>query len=214
MLRKILLSLWCCSSLSVTYAAISLDNTPLAVPEGIKPWALSFKTQIQSEKERHAICTALGKIGYNSADEELIKNEFQAYLLMDEAQESQLAAGVLPLKPGLKRAIGKFHPGLKTSFKCQNIPCIRKNIDKINSQIMRLLAKRTVYVRKAGLIKGPILSANDSKRVQEEMKKIAIIANNEHVPKSIALSTFNAIILSSIKYEQQYKDNYYHRVNK
>ena len=57
-------------------------------------------------KERHAIGNALGKIGYNTTDEELMKNEFQAYLLMDEAQESKLAAWVADLKPKLKRAIG------------------------------------------------------------------------------------------------------------
>ncbi len=61
--------------------------------------------QALSQQEQRSIRNALGKIGYNATDEQLMQNEFQAYLLMVDAKESQLAAWVLVLKPKLLRAI-------------------------------------------------------------------------------------------------------------
>lgn len=89
---------------------------------------------------------------------------------------------------------------------CHNIACIRAHIDAINSQLLDLIALRTEYVKQAAYIKGRNHSANDTKRVQLELKNIAKLSQQKDLSASISLATFQALIQSSIQYEQQIID--------
>lgn len=65
-----------------------------------------YKTQINnfwktklSKKERNKIKTELKSLGYSDHDEQLVQNEFQAYMLMDGAEEARLADLVPKFEP-------------------------------------------------------------------------------------------------------------------
>lgn len=65
-----------------------------------------YKTQINkfwntklTKNERNKIKNALKTLGYSNHDEQLVQNEFQAYMLMDGAEESRLANLVTTFEP-------------------------------------------------------------------------------------------------------------------
>ena len=70
-----------------------------------------YRQQVQDvwqklpQKTRLAITKNLIALGYNATDDALIQNEFQAYILMSDAESSQLAAWVANLKPKLQASI-------------------------------------------------------------------------------------------------------------
>lgn len=97
----------------------------------------------------------------------------------------------------------------KNAAQCNDIKCIRTHIDNIDDRILTLLAERTAYVRRAGIIKGPIQSANDNARVQDELAQINKKSIKLNVPVEISLKTFSSLIQASIQYEQQYKNKYF-----
>jgi chorismate mutase/alkylhydroperoxidase family enzyme len=98
--------------------------------------------------------------------------------------------------------------------KCEKIVCIRKNINSLNDQILDLIAKRTAYVRQAGMIKGPKKQADDPDRVREELELIKNKSLSQGIPLEISLKVFQALIQSSIQYQQKYKDEYFKTENK
>lgn len=97
----------------------------------------------------------------------------------------------------------------KKAAECGNIKCIRNHIDYINDQILMLLAERTAYVRRAGIIKGPKQSASDPRRLQDELITIKKKSIQKNIPVEISLNTFNAMIQASIHYQQQYKTKFF-----
>src|SRR5271163_2897959 len=63
---------------------------------------------------------------------------------------------------------------------CDDITCIRKEMDRINNEILILLTERTAYVKRAGDLKSRTTKiADDRQRVADQEKKI--------IDKSIAL---------------------------
>lgn len=98
--------------------------------------------------------------------------------------------------------------------KCRNIKCIRNHIDVINDRILALLAERTAYVKRAGIIKGPDNIDNYSARVREELLIIKKKSLQQNVPEEISISTFTAIIQSSIRYQRDYVAGYFKNKNR
>jgi isochorismate pyruvate lyase len=95
------------------------------------------------------------------------------------------------------------------AMQCSNIKCIRVHIDNIDDRILSLIAERTAYVRRAGIIKGQAQPANDKKRVREELADIEKKSIKQNIPVEISSVTFSALIQASIQYQQQYKDKYF-----
>lgn len=90
---------------------------------------------------------------------------------------------------------------------CYDILSIRKEIDRINDQILHLLAERTAYVQRAGDIKSQKLKiANDSQRVLEQELKLLQTSDALGLPPEITLATFRALVEASIQFEQAYID--------
>jgi isochorismate pyruvate lyase len=97
----------------------------------------------------------------------------------------------------------------KNAAACADIKCVRAHIDNINDQILELLAERTAYVRRAGILKGPSHPADDPARVRHELAVISAKSSQKHLPAEISISTFMALIQSSIEYQQRFKDHYF-----
>lgn len=90
---------------------------------------------------------------------------------------------------------------------CQDISSIRKEMDRINNDILRLLTERTAYVKRAGDLKSKTTKiADDRQRVAEQEKKILDKSMELGLPIEISLPTFKVIVEKSIQFEQQYID--------
>lgn len=91
---------------------------------------------------------------------------------------------------------------------CQDISCIRKEIDRINNDILLLLTERTAYVKRAGDLKSKTTKiADDRQRVAEQEKKILNKSIELGLPQEISLPTFKAILETSIQFQQDYIDH-------
>jgi isochorismate pyruvate lyase len=90
---------------------------------------------------------------------------------------------------------------------CHDIACIRKEIDQINLQILKLLAKRTAYVKRAGDLKsGTTKIADDRQRVAAQEKILIEKSQELELPLEIAIPTFREIVENSIRFQQAYID--------
>ncbi len=88
---------------------------------------------------------------------------------------------------------------------CHDISCIRENIDQINEEILKLLAKRTAYVKRAGDLKGKTTKiAQDRARVESQEQKILEKSKVLEIPLEIVLPTFRALVENSILFQQEY----------
>jgi chorismate mutase len=77
---------------------------------------------------------------------------------------------LLLVKPVLAKTLDEHY---ETAQKCHDIPSIRVEMDRINTEILELLAERTAYVRRAGDLKSRTSRiADDRQRVLDQEKKI------------------------------------------
>lgn len=90
---------------------------------------------------------------------------------------------------------------------CHDITCIRREMDRINVQILRLLTERTAYVKRAGDLKSQTTKiADDRARVRDQEKKIIDASIELGLPTEISLPTFRALMETSIQFQQGYID--------
>lgn len=90
---------------------------------------------------------------------------------------------------------------------CHDIACIRMNINRINDEILKLLAERTAYVKRAGDLKSRSTKiADDRQRVADQEKIIIDRSIVLGLPIEVSLPAFRAIVESSIKFQQDYID--------
>ena len=90
---------------------------------------------------------------------------------------------------------------------CQDISAIRKEMDRINNEILKLLAERTAYVKRAGDLKSRTTKiADDRQRVADQEKKIVDRSIELELPTEISLPAFREIMETSIQFQQGYID--------
>lgn len=95
----------------------------------------------------------------------------------------------------------------KAKRNCQDIASIRIEMDRINNEILQLLAERTAYVQRAGDLKSLTSRiADDRQRVAEQAQKIADKSRELELPLEISLPSFQVIMETSIQYQQKYID--------
>jgi isochorismate pyruvate lyase len=90
---------------------------------------------------------------------------------------------------------------------CQDISDIRFEMDRINNEILQLLAERTAYVKRAGDLKSKGTKiADDRQRVADQEQKIRMKSIELGLPLEISLPAFREIMEESIKFQQRYID--------
>jgi len=95
----------------------------------------------------------------------------------------------------------------KAKQNCQDIGCIRSEMDRINIEILQLLAERTAYVKRAGDLKSQTTKvADDRQRVADQEKQIIEKSRELGVPLEISVPVFKEIMENSIKFQQQHID--------
>lgn len=91
---------------------------------------------------------------------------------------------------------------------CHELSCIRREMDRINEEILQLLTERTAYVKRAGDLKLKTTRiADDRQRVADQEQKIGALSRELELPLEISLPAFRWIMESSIQFQQQYIDS-------
>jgi isochorismate pyruvate lyase len=84
---------------------------------------------------------------------------------------------------------------------------IRVEINRINNEILQLLAERTAYVKRVGDLKSKTHRiAEDRQRIVAQEQIIIHKSNELELPEEISVPTFRAIVEASTKYQQDYID--------
>ena len=86
---------------------------------------------------------------------------------------------------------------------CQTLICVRKNIDVIDTKIVKLIGFRLTYVRRAGELKKNTASIHDQARENKVLKKVTYQAEKAGYSGSIASAIFKTILLQSNIYEKK-----------
>ena len=90
---------------------------------------------------------------------------------------------------------------------CHDIASIRREMDRINNEILVLLTERTAYVKRAGDLKSKTTKiADDRQRVADQERKIINRSIELELPTEISIPSFRIIMETSIQYQQGYID--------
>ena len=96
----------------------------------------------------------------------------------------------------------------KVKEECHDLSCIRKEMDRINNEILKLLTERTAYVQRAGDLKSKTTQiADDRQRVTDQEQKISACSLELELPLEISLPAFRLIMENSIQFQQHYIDH-------
>ncbi len=94
--------------------------------------------------------------------------------------------------------------GLTPAQNCQNLQCVRKNIDTVDKAIVKLLGERLRNVARAGELKKHTKSVHDQARENLILKTVSQQAQQAGYPGSIAKAVFKTILLQANVYEKQF----------
>mgnify|MGYP000170058512 CR=1 FL=1 len=85
--------------------------------------------------------------------------------------------------------------------KCNTMPEERREIDRIERQLVRLLAERQGYIEQAGAIKGERTAVRDNARIEDVVQKVLVEADREGLSRAIAEPIWRLLIEKSIEHE-------------
>ncbi|MEG3091606.1 chorismate mutase [Sphingomonas sp. PB1R3] len=77
---------------------------------------------------------------------------------------------------------------------CRTLGEVRTNIDRIDDQILHLMAERSRYVAQAGRFKTSAASVRDEARIHQILTRIREKAAREGVEPDVAEATFRAMV--------------------
>lgn len=84
---------------------------------------------------------------------------------------------------------------------CRTMEEIRREIDRLDRDLVALLAARAAYVTRAGEIKQSADTVRDPARVEDVLAKVLAAAEAEGVPLEVAEATWRAMVEAFIRYE-------------
>ena len=85
--------------------------------------------------------------------------------------------------------------------KCNTMPEVRSEIDRIDRALVKLLAERQGYIEQAGAIKGERSAVRDDARIEEVVQKVLAEADRAGLSRSIAEPLWRLLIEKSIEHE-------------
>jgi isochorismate pyruvate lyase len=84
---------------------------------------------------------------------------------------------------------------------CQDMPAIRREIDRVDRALVALLAQRLTYIERAGVIKKDRNKVRDEARIQDVLDKVAISCERDGFPFVIAEPVWRALMEGCIAHE-------------
>lgn len=86
---------------------------------------------------------------------------------------------------------------------CANLADVRENIDRLDRQIVALLAERGRYVKDAARFKRDAFQVSAPQRQQEVLDKVKALAEKEGAYPEVVEAAYRALIAGFIAREQQ-----------
>jgi isochorismate pyruvate lyase len=84
---------------------------------------------------------------------------------------------------------------------CQAMPDIRREIDRIDRALVRLLAQRLTYIERAGHIKTERSKVRDEARIADVLSKVEASCARENFPYTIAEPVWRRLMDGCIAHE-------------
>ena len=85
--------------------------------------------------------------------------------------------------------------------KCHTMQDVRREIDRIDRELVKLLAERQTYIEQAGIIKGERSAVRDTPRIEDVVAKVLAEAEKEGLSAAIAEPVWRLLIEKSIEHE-------------
>jgi isochorismate pyruvate lyase len=86
---------------------------------------------------------------------------------------------------------------------CKSLSEVRENIDRIDRDLVRLMAERQKYVAEAGRFKVNPAAVSAPARVEQVIDKVKALAREEGLAEAVAEKTFRAMIAGFEDYERE-----------
>lgn len=88
-----------------------------------------------------------------------------------------------------------------SAVNCQSMQDVRREIDRIDRVLIRLLAQRLTYIERAGHIKSDRNTVRDEARINDVLNKVKASCANEGFPFSIAEPVWRQLMDGCIAHE-------------
>jgi isochorismate pyruvate lyase len=86
---------------------------------------------------------------------------------------------------------------------CETLGEVRKNIDRLDQEIVRLMGERGRYVHEAARFKANPAQVEAPERAEAVVKKAMTLGEQNGLPPKVAEAAYRAMIRAFIDYEQQ-----------
>ena len=86
---------------------------------------------------------------------------------------------------------------------CKNLDEVRENIDRLDREIVKLIAERSYYVRQAAKFKTTKRDVKAPKRVEEVISKVRYLAAEKGLDPDIIENIYRTMIECFINYEMK-----------
>lgn len=84
---------------------------------------------------------------------------------------------------------------------CNDMPAIRREIDRVDRALVKLLAERLTYIERAGFVKSDRNKVRDEARIQDVLTKVQATCAREGFPYTIAEPVWRALMEGCIAHE-------------
>ena len=116
-----------------------------------------------------------------------------------------IAAALASAIAGAAAEQGKAYwgePSVDVGKCCKSLSEVRENIDRIDRDLVRLMAERQKYVAEAGRFKANPAAVSAPARVEQVIEKVKGLAREEGLSETVAEKTFRAMIAGFEDYER------------
>jgi isochorismate pyruvate lyase len=111
-------------------------------------------------------------------------------------------APVFAEEPAADRPAYRGSPTAAGGKCCQTLGEVRQNIDRIDHEIVRLMAERGQYVSEAARFKPDPTQVEAPQRAEAVVQKAKHLAEEDGLPPAIAEATYRAMMKAFLDYEQ------------
>lgn len=94
-------------------------------------------------------------------------------------------------------------PSVKPPAQCQSMTEVRRGVDSLDRDLVRLMAERQQYMLAAARLKNSRDTVRDETRIAEVLNKVMEAAATHHLAREIAEPVWRELIERSIDYELQ-----------
>jgi isochorismate pyruvate lyase len=94
-------------------------------------------------------------------------------------------------------------PGAAGGSCCATLREVRENIDRIDRELIRLMAERGEYVREAARFKPHAAAVHDAARVEQIIAKVRALASEAKLAPEIAERTYRTMIGAFEEHERK-----------